>query len=102
MKIEKIEDIQAIAQFLHIALGSVAEVQSQLYTAQDLNYISKDDFDKIHELGGETARLIAGFIKYLKGSDQRLPTIDYRLSTKVRSKLTLKESDQDEVYAYHC
>lgn len=76
MKIEKIEDIQAIPQFLHIALGSVAEVQSQLYTAQDLNYISKDDFDKIHELGSETARLIAGFIKYLKGSDQRLPTID--------------------------
>jgi len=55
-------------QFLYIALGSVAEVQSQLYIAQDLNYISKGDFDKIHALGTETARLIAGFIKYLRGT----------------------------------
>ena len=55
-------------QFLYIALGSVAEVQSQLYIAQDLNYISKGDFDKIHELGTERARLIAGFIKYLRGT----------------------------------
>ena len=55
-------------QFLHIALGSVAEAQSQLYIAQDLRYISKEDFNKIYKLGSETARLITGFIKYLKGT----------------------------------
>ena len=54
--------------FLYIALGSVAEVQSQLYIAQDLKYISKEDFNKIYELGSETARLTNGFIKYLKGT----------------------------------
>jgi len=54
-------------QFLHIALGSVAEVQSQLYIAQDLNYISKEEFARIYELASETARLVTGFIKYLKG-----------------------------------
>ena len=55
-------------QFLYITLGSAAEVQSQLYIAQDLNYISKGDFDKIHELGTERARLIADFIKHLRGT----------------------------------
>jgi len=56
-------------QFLHIALGSVTEVQSQLYVAQDLGYISAAQFEEIHELSGETAKLINGFIKYLKKSD---------------------------------
>jgi len=55
-------------QFLHIALGSVAEVQSQLYVAQDLGYISNGQFKEIHELSGETAKLINGFIKYLRQS----------------------------------
>ena len=55
-------------QFLHIALGSVAEVQSQLYIAQDLGYISSAEFGRIYELASETARLIMGFIKYLRGS----------------------------------
>jgi four helix bundle protein len=55
-------------QFLHIALGSVAEVQSQLYVAQDLDYISTGQFKEIHELSGETAKLINGFVKYLRQS----------------------------------
>lgn len=54
------------AQFLYIALGSAAEVQSLLYTAQDLSYISKEAFDNIYKLSSEVHRLIAGFIKYLQ------------------------------------
>ena len=54
-------------QFLHIASGSIAEVQSQLYIAQDLSYISKEEFNRIYELSSEVARLITGFIKYLQG-----------------------------------
>ena len=54
------------AQFLYIASGSTAEVQSLLYAAQDLNYISKEEFDNIYELSSEVARLIAGFRKYLQ------------------------------------
>ena len=57
-------------QFLHVALGSVTEVQSQLYIARDLKYISEEEFDKIYELASETARLITGFIKYLKGTNR--------------------------------
>ena len=54
-------------QFLYIALGSAVEVQSQLYIARDLRYLSQEEFDKIYGLASETAKLITGFIKYLKG-----------------------------------
>jgi four helix bundle protein len=54
-------------QFLYIALGSIAEVQSQLYIAQDLNYLSGEQFDEVYKLSGEVARLITGFTKYLRG-----------------------------------
>ena len=57
-------------QFLHVASGSVAEVQSQLYVAKDLGYISDEEFGRIGGLAGETARLITGFIKYLKGANR--------------------------------
>jgi len=53
-------------QYLHISLGSVAEVQSQLYIAHDLDYVSREDFARLYELSGEVARLITGFIKYLQ------------------------------------
>ena len=36
------------AQFLYIALGSAAEVQGLLHTAQDLNHVSKEEFDNIY------------------------------------------------------
>ena len=57
-------------QFLHIALGSVAEVQSQLYIALDLSYVSKEEFNRIYELSSEVARLTTGFAKYLKGTQR--------------------------------
>ena len=55
-------------QFLYIALGSVAEIQSQFHIAQDLGYISHDEFERIYGMASETARIIGGFIKYLKGT----------------------------------
>ena len=55
-------------QFLYVAKGSASEVQSQLYVALDLEYISRTAFDTLYELSDETIRLISGFIRYLKGS----------------------------------
>jgi len=58
---------QEFVQFLHIAKGSTSEVQSQLYIALDLGYISQEEFSKLYNQADEVARLVTGFIKYLKG-----------------------------------
>ncbi len=55
-------------QFLYMAKGSVAEVQSQLYVASDLSYLSQDEFIRLYSKADEVARLISGFIRYLKGA----------------------------------
>jgi len=39
---------QEFVQFLHIAKGSTSEVQSQLYIALDLGYISQEEFSKLY------------------------------------------------------
>ena len=52
-------------QFLYIAKSSAAEVQSQLYTALDQNYITEDTFKMIYEQSELTAKLCSGFIKHL-------------------------------------
>ena len=53
-------------QFLFIALGSVAEVQSALYVALDQKYIDEPAFQTLYGQSSEVARLISGFIKYLR------------------------------------
>lgn len=52
--------------FLGLAHGSVAELQSQLYIALDQQYISKEQFHAIYCLAEETSKLIQGLAKYLK------------------------------------
>ena len=51
-------------QFLYISLGSVAEVETQLLIAKELNYI--DDISKLIEKITLTRGLILGLIKYYK------------------------------------
>jgi four helix bundle protein len=58
------------SQFLFIAKGSVAEVQSQLYVALDQSYISQEKFDELYLKSDEVARLISGFIRYLLNKDK--------------------------------
>ena len=53
-------------QFLYIARGSLSEVQSLLYAALDLKYISEDTFNGVYNKAIEIAKLLNGFIKYLK------------------------------------
>ncbi len=53
-------------QFLYIAKGSSAEVQSMLYLASKLNYITSTQFKELIELARESARLTYGLIKSIK------------------------------------
>lgn len=53
------------AQFLYIAHGSAAEVQSALYVALDQQYIDHKNFKELYQNTDEISRMIAGFIKYL-------------------------------------
>lgn len=57
-----------MTNFLNIAGGSVAEVQSQLYVALDLKYIERGSFDSVYSLADEASRLLTAFMKYLRKS----------------------------------
>ena len=58
-------------QFLAIAKGSAGEVKSQLYVALDVAFLSREEFEALHNLASETARLIGGLMRYLKESDYK-------------------------------
>ena len=54
------------ALFLHHAMGSLKEIESQIFLAMDLEYLTEDEFDK---LNNEIIRLgikLASFIEYIK------------------------------------
>lgn len=55
-------------QFLYIALGSMAEIETQLIIANELGYISS--FDKIFSLLVKIRKLVIGLVKFNKISDK--------------------------------
>ena len=54
------------AQFLNFAKGSAGEFRAQLYIALDLQYIGKEDFDKLNQSVIEISKMITGLMDYLK------------------------------------
>jgi len=60
-------------QFLVIAHGSAAEMQSALYVALDQKYITQEQFAVLYKLVDETSKMLMGFSSYLrKNSYERL------------------------------
>lgn len=53
-------------QFLYTAMASAAEVQSHLYIAWDVGYISEEKFRTLYSQAGKSSKLISGLIKYLR------------------------------------
>jgi four helix bundle protein len=57
-------------QFLFIAKGSCAEVQSLLYAGLDQRYLSKEKFDTVYQQTDLTARMLSRLITYLRTRTQ--------------------------------
>lgn len=55
--------------FLYNAMGSVREVESQLYIAKKLEYLEEDNLKELTNEIEEVARMLVGFIKYVSGLD---------------------------------
>ena len=53
-------------QFLFIAKGSLSEVQSQLYVALDLAYITEDEFRQAYTKADQVAKTMNAFIQGVK------------------------------------
>jgi four helix bundle protein len=56
-------------QFLSVAKGSAGEIKGQLYIALDQSYLSASEFERLSQLAGETSKMIAGLMKYLRHSE---------------------------------
>ncbi len=58
------------ANFLNIARGSAAEVQSHLYVALGLNYINQNEFDQIYQKLTEISRMTLSLAQYLRTTEK--------------------------------
>ena len=54
------------ANFLNIALGSVAETKSHFYAALDLDYINQRVFDEIYEKLDEVGKMTLALCNHLR------------------------------------
>ncbi len=52
--------------FLHIAKWSAAELETQYIIAERLHFITKADFDKIHDSILEILKMLSSYISYHK------------------------------------
>ncbi len=59
---------KAFINFLNYSFRSASEIQSLLYAAFDLNYISESEFNQAYEQCVVVKKLIGGFIRYLKNN----------------------------------
>ena len=55
-------------QFLKIALGSNAEIETQLSLSRDLGFIDGNKFKEVYELNEEVGRLLSSYISKLADS----------------------------------
>ena len=54
------------AHFLQIAMGSASETEYQLILALDLEFLSKDNHEKLHVQVAEVKRMLASLLKTIR------------------------------------
>ncbi|MCF7898662.1 MAG: four helix bundle protein [Candidatus Pacebacteria bacterium] len=54
---------KSYASFLRISLGSGAEIETQLYIAKELEYISEKDYSRLMQDLSEIMKMLSMFIK---------------------------------------
>ncbi len=60
-----------LIQFLHIAIGSICELETQLYLSFDLSYISQKEGKELAEECSEIRKMTTGFIKIIKTKSEK-------------------------------
>ncbi len=58
--------IKEYQRFLHVALGSCAELETQLEISRDLNYVDESDYNEILEFIDHESRMFNKLITKLK------------------------------------
>ena len=53
-------------QFLYVALGSCAELETQLIISQKMNYVKQESFNYLQEIIEHESRMLVNLIKALK------------------------------------
>jgi four helix bundle protein len=53
-------------QFLKVALGSAAELETQLSLSKDLGFIQDNEYEKVRHLLKEVLRLLTSYISKIK------------------------------------
>ena len=55
-------------RFLHISLGSAAELQTQLIIAENLKFLKDQDFQDLYKRSVEISKMISGLIRSVGAS----------------------------------
>jgi len=53
-------------RFLHIAYGSLAELETQLYLSRDLSFLKEEEFQALHRKVKDLERMLSALIESLK------------------------------------
>jgi four helix bundle protein len=61
------ESNKEFLRFLYISQGSISELDTQLLIANNLYFLSKEDYIQIDEKITEIRKMLAGLIKFRKG-----------------------------------
>lgn len=59
------------ANFLNLARGSAAEVQSHLYVAKGLGYCGEEGFREMYGLADEVSKMTLSLAKFLRESEKK-------------------------------